>query len=930
MKKRILCICLLAAMCLTLLPAAASAEGEPAGYDTLTVAYYPFNGAFSPFYAATAYDQDVMALTQVSLLTTDRGGSVVTHGTGGEVIPYDGTDYTYYAIADMTVTPNEDGSVDYDFTLREDVTFSDGVALTADDVIFSMYVFCDPTYDGYSNFCSLPIAGLMDYRRGIDIRGSFIYNDGPDGYVENALYTEAQYKQFWDYYENEAPLVFVQEIIDYCVSNYAQEYGAGITGHTYEEILAEPAYQLQLAMNLWGYGYAYTGDATAETFLDAMLDAYGGDAEYMVSKEGVGRNLLQITNASDPAFTETVDTGTSAPNIAGIIKTGDYSLRVHLDSFSVTATYMLGITVAPMHYYGSEALYDYENNMFGFPKGDLSSVWAKTSQPMGAGPYKFVSYVNGDVTFEANEDYWLGAPKIRNIVFKTGVSDLIGEVARGDLDVAEPSFTDDAVDTIKSYNRNGELTGNRIATCACDNPGYGYIGINAVNVSVGDDPGSEASKNLRKALATAISLFREEGCAEYYGDRAVVINYPISNTSWAAPHPEDEGYETAFSRNVSGGSIYSAGMSADEKREAAGAAVLGFLEAAGYTVEDGRVTAAPEGAKLEYSVLIPGGGYGDHPTYSVACGASELLGEIGMTLTVCDLQNSTDLWEALGSGTAELWCAAWGSSIDPDMYQIYYSDVANASAGSQYGNPLGGPDQGASNYEYCIADPELDALILEARSISDTAARKALYRQCLDIIMDWAVEVPYYQRQNAFIFSARRVNMDTLPDMTALYGWMSEIHSLELLPFTGYELTLTASEEAAENPVTVTGITDGGEYAGTTEFTVDCGETCVVLCSRDWGETYERLPQTVTKAGHSYSVNFDDDLTIAVVKLGDVMLDGDITITDVNQIKRFIAARETFTALQIAAGDVNGDGELNTTDVTQLKRYLAGKRTFDW
>ena len=29
--------------------------------------------------------------------------------------------------------------------------------------------------------------------------------------------------------------------------------------------------------------------------------------------------------------------------------------------------------------------------MFGFTKGDLSTVRAKTTQPMGAGPYKFVS-----------------------------------------------------------------------------------------------------------------------------------------------------------------------------------------------------------------------------------------------------------------------------------------------------------------------------------------------------------------------------------------------------------------------------------------------------------------------------------------------------------------------------------------------------------
>ena len=38
-------------------------------------------------------------------------------------------------------------------------------------------------------------------------------------------------------------------------------------------------------------------------------------------------------------------------------------------------------------------------------------------------------------------------------------------------------------------------------------------------------------------------------------------------------------------------------MSTEEKYEAAAQAALGFFEAAGYTVEDGKLTAAPEGAK---------------------------------------------------------------------------------------------------------------------------------------------------------------------------------------------------------------------------------------------------------------------------------------------------------------------------------------------
>ena len=137
--------------------------------------------------------------------------------------------------------------------------------------------------------------------------------------------------------------------------------------------------------------------------------------------------------------------------------------------------------------------------------------------------------------------------------------------------------------------------------------------------------------------------------------------------------------------------------------------------------------------------------------------------------------------DALDAQEVAMWAAAWQATIDPDMYQIYYSDVVNGPSEGAGKNPLGGPAQGGSNYRYGIADAELDELIMEARSSTDQAYRKAMYKACLDMIIDWAVEVPTYQRQNAIIFSAERVNLDTVtPDITTFYGWMNEVQNIEL------------------------------------------------------------------------------------------------------------------------------------------------------
>ena len=75
----------------------------------------------------------------------------------------------------------------------------------------------------------------------------------------------------------------------------------------------------------------------------------------------------------------------------------------------------------------------------------------------------------------------------------------------------------------------------------------------------------------------------------------------------------------------------------------------------------------------------------------------------------------------------------------------------------------------------------LDELIMAARTSEDQAFRKSTYKACLDIILDWAVEVPTYQRQNAIIFSTERVNMETItPDITTFYGWMAEVQNMEM------------------------------------------------------------------------------------------------------------------------------------------------------
>ena len=730
---------------------AVSDDSTGSSSDTpLVVGYLPFSSKFSPFFAETAYDQDVVSMTQLPLLTSDRSGAVIENGIEGETIEYNGTEYTYYGPANVEIVENEDGTVDYNFTLREDLTFSDGTPITIDDVIFSMYVLCDPTYDGGNTLYAQPIEGMEEYRQNNTTLSALLAQLGEDN-TDFTYVTEEQQTAFWAAV-NDGLVTFAQEIVDYV-----------------KAAVEDDSLSVAAAASQWGF--TLDEGATIKDFALAIGDNYGWNFTAMEA-ETAGSALSDLIPEDVYAYSTTnVATGESAPNISGIVKTGDYSMTVHATKVDATMIYQLTFFIAPLHYYGDESLYDYDNNSFGFPKGDLSSVRAKTTEPMGAGPYKFLQFENGVINFEANESYYLGTPKTKYINFQEAQeADKLNGVITGTLDLTDPSFDVDTVDAVEQANSNGELTGDVLTTETVDFLGYGYIGINSHTVSVGGEPDSDASKNLRKAFATIFSVYRDVAIDSYYGEVATVINYPISNTSWAAPQPTDDGYKVAFSTDVNGNDIYTSDMSADDKYVAAKAAALDYFAAAGYTVADGKVTAAPEGASLEYEVLIPADGTGNHPSFMILTLAKDALAELGINLIVTDLTDSTELWTALEAGTCEMWAAAWGATVDPDMYQIYYSDVAN-----------GGANAGGSNYMYQIADPELDQMILDARASTDQTYRKAMYKACLDIVIDWACEVPVYQRKDAFVYSTERVNMDTVAqDITPFYNWLNEVQNIEL------------------------------------------------------------------------------------------------------------------------------------------------------
>lgn len=805
--KKLLSIVLAVSMLLGMagasLAEAPAADGDTArDANTLVVGYTEFNEKFSPFYGETAYDNDVsMKYVGEELATLDRQGAIVYNGIEGETRPFNGTDHTYTGIADLKVERDEAANKTvYTAKLREDVKFSDGTPMTADDLIFSYYVLLDPSYSGPVTLSSYDIVGLKAYQTQTpeDLYAKFeevakaIYAAGEDHeWAEGDAWTKEQQEAFWAAVKT-AWVEDVQDIVNYVMMNYNTADYTGEIGATPEEITANEGLQVAFGMAMWGFGTYADGVLTGksgktwslkdgaypaiEDYYAEAYEAYGHDPEAFFGTEAVDTGATSTLAAAQSSFIAEQakaepEAANGVPNIAGIKKLDDYTVEVTMNGFEAPAVYVVfGIAVAPMHYYGDKAQYDYDNNKFGFPFGDLSMVQAKTTQPMGAGPYKFVRYENKVVYLEANENFWKGEPKIKYIQLKETLSpDKVSGVTTGTLDITDPDATAENIQMIKDAN-GGELTGDSIKTTSVDFLGYGYIGFDAENVKVGEDAGSEESKNLRRALMTALALYRDVVVDSYYGEIASVINYPISNTSWAAPQKTDADYKVAFSTDIDGNDIYTVDMTAEQKDEAALKAITGFLKAAGYTFDEatGKFTAAPEGAQMEYEALIGGSGTGDHPSFGILTDAKALLEKVGITLTINDISDFSVLQDRVKSNKAQIYCMAWQATPDPDMYQVYHSS-----------NVLGAG--GTDSNSYMLADPELDQLIVDARNSADQSYRKATYKAALDKIIEWAVELPVYQRQEFVIYSAERLNIDTLtPDVSTFYSYIEDIEKLEM------------------------------------------------------------------------------------------------------------------------------------------------------
>lgn len=716
--------------------------------NTLNVGSSEFSGRFNPFYAVLESDLNIIELTSVPLLTFDNEGKIVNNAIKGETVYADGKEYTYNGIADINVTTNIDDSEIYDITLREDVLFSDGKALTADDVIFSMYVLCDPDYDGPSIFSTLPIVGMDDYRDIYDHLYEIILNEvyfNNDSDNTGNLYTQEQVDLCINAFQ-ESGLEYINDTVEYYKNKFA-DYGVKDVS-TVAALL----------------GYTLDADATESDFWNVILDACSDDIntlfeeEIPVSFEKIFKSKL---GSRENEFYSNVIKESKKDYIEGIEKTGEFSLRITLSESDADAFTKLSIRVAPLHYYGDTSNYDYDNHIFGFAKRNLDNLKSNNT-PVGAGPYIFESHTDGKVSLVKNESYYKRSPNIEYLNFiECDETDKLDGLLTGKYDIVDTLLSTDVKDKICSANY-GEMSGAVVTTYTNNDYGYGYVGISAENVKICDDKASQQSKSLRKAFATLFAIYRNASLEEYF-DGYEPLEYPVSNMSWIYPSSLDTDFHKVYSFDVDGNSIYTEDMTTEQKYSAAISAAIEYFKHAGYIYDDNtcRFISAPNSARLCYNIVICSDGNNDHPMFKLISNIKSVLGNMGIELSIINITDAKDFQQHLLNGECDMWVSGWKiDTQEPPLHQLYHSDSDNI---------------------YGIADESLDRLIDSAVADNEQSYRKKLYKECFEKVFDWAVEIPVYPNTHATLVATDRVKVNEFVDRFGDFDWIKNVYALELV-----------------------------------------------------------------------------------------------------------------------------------------------------
>ena len=816
--KRFGCLALSALTATSMLSSCKGGESSGEGgktYDTETRAVVfatdALDGNFNPFFATSATDSNIASMTQVGMLTTDAEGNPKC----GMDVPTVVREYKETRVEG----DGDNGTTEYEFIIKNGMKFSDGKDLTIRDVLFNLYVYLDPYYMGSATIYSTDIVGLKAYRLQ-DPSATEDSAEADDLFAANATQRIMDMLNYLDPDDAQPALteqvekdiekvkeLFLEEVTsDWAMcagtqESYKDEYtftedweiyyfNEGVIQVQYTQGKPQRDENGKYITSLDVAGNelrANIEEAKNDTAKIQEIMAREGcteeEAKAYAVKEFAINNVYESNTAINSSIADVIrywQTGSKireeliaeersnyykeqfeanngkqvVESVSGIttyktdkdFKGNDLGashdvLKIVINGVDPKAIWNFAFAVAPMHYYSNEDAI--ANTPFGVKFSDkqfFDTVLQdpqKNGLPVGAGVYKASNdkgtgevtkdnfYRNNWVYFERNTYFeTMGDDSIYNANIKylrykvVGSDKILNALQSGDIDFGEPQATVNNLNEISKYDylNSKDYTTN----------GYGYVGVNPKFV-----PDIEVRQAIMKAMDTASIV------TNYYTESlADVIYRPMSMLSWAYPTGCTEYESIAYTTTK--------------------ADIEALVESAGWTKEDANSVYMKDGKPLKITFTIAGETT-DHPAYEMFQDAAKFLNSCGFDISV-----TTDITalKKLATGGLAVWAAAWSSTVDPDMYQVYHKD-SKATSIKNWGYDTIFADNEQFGYEQEIIN-QLSESIEAGRQTTDEATRKGIYAEALDLVMELAVELPTYQRNDLVVYNNKVINEKTL------------------------------------------------------------------------------------------------------------------------------------------------------------------------
>jgi peptide/nickel transport system substrate-binding protein len=338
------------------------------------------------------------------------------------------------------------------------------------------------------------------------------------------------------------------------------------------------------------------------------------------------------------------------------------------------------------------------------PEGSPASL---AQNPIGTGPYKFVSYAADDRTvLVPNADYWEGPPANGGVVLKVVPDETMRglELRKGSADMVVNDLAPDVIQTL--------LGEGKVTIKTSTGVDYAYIGFNLRDPILRD-------RRVRQAIGFAID---REAIVKYLRrDMAQVASGVVPPLSWAF---EDDTFK--FTRDP--------------------ARARQLLDEAGYSDPDG-----PGGQpRLRLTLKTSTAEF-----YRVQAAVIQRdLAEVGIELDLRSMEFAT-LSSDIARGNVQLYTLQWVGVTDPDMLRrVFHSGQI--------------PPSGFNRGHYI--NPELDSVLERATRSTDDVERKALYSQAQRIVAEDAPYIGLWYKTNVVVYQPglEGVTLSPIADYTFL------------------------------------------------------------------------------------------------------------------------------------------------------------------